>query len=38
MLAQRRVEVFTELDSAIEVFVESEWKARIDGIPIVKGK
>jgi len=33
-VAQRRVEFFTDLDDAIDVFIDSEWKAGIDGIPL----
>jgi hypothetical protein len=34
--AERRVEVFTNIDTAIKVFMESEWKSGIDGIQIIK--
>ena len=34
-VAQRRVEVFVEIDSAIETFIDSEWSAGIDGIKVI---
>ena len=33
-VAERHVEVFTSIDIAIKVFMESEWKSGIDGIQI----
>jgi hypothetical protein len=33
-VAQRRVEVFAEIDTAIERFIDSEWSAGIDGIAV----
>ena len=35
-VAQRRVEVFVEIDKAIETFIDSEWSAGIDGIALMK--
>jgi hypothetical protein len=34
-VAQRRVEVFVEIDAAIETFIDSEWSAGIDGIAVI---
>ena len=34
-VAQRRVEVFTEIDTAIQAFIDSEWAAGIDGIAVL---
>ena len=35
-VAQRHVEGFTNIDTAIKVFMESEWKSGIDGIQITR--
>jgi hypothetical protein len=33
-LAERRVEAFSDIDSAVEAFIDSEWKTGIDGIAL----
>jgi len=33
-MAERRVETFNEADTAIETFIDSEWKSGIDGIEL----
>jgi hypothetical protein len=33
-VAERRTETFEELDAAVEKFIDSEWKAGIDGVKL----
>ena len=35
-IADRRIELFTEIDSAVEAFIDSEWGAGIDGIMLAR--
>jgi hypothetical protein len=33
-VAERRIETFEELNTAVEAFIDSEWKDGIDGIKL----
>jgi hypothetical protein len=37
-VAESRTELFEELDTAVEKFINSEWKAGIDGVKLNEGE